>query len=197
MGRTGTHSLKVALEQLLGAPCYHMVEVFEHPEHVAVWKAAALGEPVDWDSILKGYAAAVDWPAASFWQEISAQYPEAIVVFSRRDPVAWWESASSTIFANFDAIPNAEWKDMIGAVFQHRFTTAIDDREACIAAYCKHEDEVLTSAPKNRLVVWEAKDGWGPICQALELPQPSHPFPVTNTKEQFLAMVAERRGARE
>src|SRR5579883_1954803 len=98
LGRTGTHSLKIALEQLLGAPCYHMVEVFNHPEHVAQWQAAANGEPADWDFVFQDYAATVDWPSASFYEEIMTQYPDAVVLLSTRsDAEAWWKSYSNTI----------------------------------------------------------------------------------------------------
>src|SRR5438132_13248585 len=96
LGRTGTMSLKIALERLLGAPCYHMIEVFEHPEHVPVWHAAVRGEPVDWDALFAGYVAAVDWPVAAFWREISAANPDAVVLLSVRDAAAWWQSADQT-----------------------------------------------------------------------------------------------------
>src|SRR3954447_22822143 len=51
LGRTGTASLKQALERLLGAPCYHMAEVFTHLDHVPVWHAAIRGENVDWNAL--------------------------------------------------------------------------------------------------------------------------------------------------
>ena len=70
LGRTGTHSLKLALEQLLGGPCYHMVEVLGRPDQAAVWSRAARGEEPDWTTFLAGYEATVDWPAASFWREL-------------------------------------------------------------------------------------------------------------------------------
>lgn len=97
LGRTGTTSLKLALERLLGGPCYHMSEVFQHPEHIGHWHGAARGDMPDWRALFAGYVAAVDWPAASFWREISAAFPQALVVLSVRDPDAWWQSASSTI----------------------------------------------------------------------------------------------------
>src|SRR5690348_10458482 len=96
-GRTGTMSLKLALERLLGAPCYHMVEVFAHPEHVPDWHAAALGNMPDWNALFAGYAAAVDWPASAFWPELSAAFPDALVVLSVRDAQSWWQSAHETI----------------------------------------------------------------------------------------------------
>ena len=67
LGRTGTLSLKVALERLLGGACYHMAELFSHPEHVPLWHAAARGSMPDWHALFRGYRAAVDWPVASFW----------------------------------------------------------------------------------------------------------------------------------
>ncbi|HUI26312.1 MAG TPA: sulfotransferase, partial [Candidatus Kryptonia bacterium] len=98
LGRTGTMSLKLALERLLGAPCYHMLEVFGHPDHIAAWHAAADGRMPDWRALLADYAAAVDWPAAAFWPELSAAFPDAVVLLSVRDPQLWWQSASETIF---------------------------------------------------------------------------------------------------
>jgi len=79
-GRTGTLSLKLALERLLGAPCYHMAEVFGRPEHIDVWRRAGEGEATDWEQVFEGYVAAVDWPMVSFWEDIAAAYPEAIIL---------------------------------------------------------------------------------------------------------------------
>src|SRR5215212_7838314 len=98
-GRTGTMSLKVALEQLGYGPCYHMVELFEHPDHVERWEAAVRGEePVDWEEVFAGYRATVDWPGAAFYKELSERYPEAKVILTVRDPDRWYESARNTIF---------------------------------------------------------------------------------------------------
>ena len=96
-GRTGTMSLKVALEELGFGPCYHMTEVFEHPEHVPLWEAAVRGEPVDWEKIFGSYQAAVDWPAAAFYRELMKVYPDAKVLLSIRDPEKWYENAKSAL----------------------------------------------------------------------------------------------------
>ena len=98
VGRTGTHSLKVALEQLLDAPCHHMVEVFGQPAQIAGWTDAIEGRPVDWAALLANYGAIVDWPGGSFWPELSSAFPDALVLLSVRDPEAWYRSASNTIF---------------------------------------------------------------------------------------------------
>lgn len=97
-GRTGTMSLKVALEELGFEPCYHMSEVFTHPEHVELWRAAAQGEPVEWEQIFGGYRATVDWPACTFYGELMENYPDAKVILTVRDPQRWYESAYNTIY---------------------------------------------------------------------------------------------------
>src|SRR6476661_1539609 len=100
LGRTGTMSLKAALERLLGAPCYHGGEVFPRPSHVEAWNAAARGEPVDWGALFDGFQATVDWPAAAFWEEISEAFPGAVILLSTRESAeSWWKSANETIFS--------------------------------------------------------------------------------------------------
>jgi hypothetical protein len=190
LGRTGTLSLKLALERLLGASCYHMVEVFAHPEHIAAWHAAARGRMPDWEKLLTGYAAAVDWPAASFWPELAEAFPDALVLLSVRDPESWWRSASTTIFPATSAAPHDAWLAMVRDVFAARFTSAIDDRPASIAAFERHNAEVRATVPAGRLLEWRAADGWAPLCAALELPVPDAPFPRVNTSEEFLARTA-------
>lgn len=188
LGRTGTLSLKVALERLLGAPCYHMMELFSHPEHVSAWHGAARGEMPDWNEVMRGYRAAVDWPAAAFWGELSRAFPDAIILHSVRDPEAWWESASQTIFSRLRAAPSDSWTDMVEAVMAERFTPALDDREAAIAAFERHNAEVRRSAPASRLLEWRAADGWEPLCKALGVPIPDEPFPRVNTRDDWQRM---------
>jgi len=188
LGRTGTMSLKLALERLLGVPCYHMLEVFRHPEHVAAWHAATRGDMPDWNDLFAEYAAAVDWPAASFWPELSRAFPDAVVLLSVRDAQSWWESASQTIFRSMDEAPRDEWSAMVRDLMAARFTSALDDRAAAIAAFERHNAEVRERVPPARLLEWTASDGWEPLCKALGVPVPQEPFPRANTKEDFLAM---------
>ena len=192
VGRTGTHSLKIALEQLLGGPCYHMIEVFGHPEHVPLWHSAARGEMPDWDSLFDGYVASVDWPGAAFWRELSAGYPDAVVLLSvREDAEQWWTSASRTIFEVMnspvvEAFP--DWGEMVGDLMRLRFTDRTDDRQAAIAAYEAHNAAVRGEVPRERLVEWQPRDGWQPLCAALGVPVPDEPFPKVNSTEDFRAM---------
>jgi len=186
LGRTGTLSLKLALERLLGAPCYHMLEVFAHPEHVALWHAAARGEPVDWRGLFAGYAAAVDWPVGSFWPEVSEAFPEALIVLSTRSADSWWQSASQTIFPTSAKAAGTPWHAMWMELARNRFTTRLDDRAAAIAAYERHNADVRARAPNERLLEWSAREGWAPLCRALGVPVPEEPFPHANSTEAFL-----------
>jgi hypothetical protein len=195
VGRTGTHSLKLALERLLGGTCHHMAEVFNRPEELPVWQAAADGRMPDWTTFLAPYSATCDWPSAAFWAEISDAFPDAVIVLSVRDPEAWLASAQATIFhplAGAIARPRGEdaWADMARAVFHHRFSDRLDDRNAMLAAFSAHNERVRRDADPDRLVVWQASDGWEPLCAALGVPVPEEPFPLTNTTEEFRAMLA-------
>ena len=191
LGRTGTLSLKVALEQLLGAPCYHMAEVFGRPDDIAVWQRAIDGDPPDWPTFFAGYEAAVDWPASAFWRELSDAFPSAPVLLStRRDADAWWTSANDTIFqisradAPDDANVQAQ-RAMALAMFTQRFTPDWRDEAAAKRAYEAHNAEVRATIAPDRLVDWQPGDGWAPICAALGLDVPDAPFPHVNTTEEF------------
>ena len=191
LGRTGTMSLKGALERLLGAPCYHMIEVFPRPAHFGLWTAAARGEPVDWKALFDGFTSAVDWPASAFWKEMAQAFPDAIILLSTRDSAeAWWKSASQTIFGVAAADRSNPVAKMVDAIFAARFTKDIHDHDAAIAAYERHNADVRATAPRDRLVEWTPKDGWGPLCKALGVAVPDEPFPHVNTTDEFKTRIA-------
>lgn len=187
LGRTGTKSLKLALERLLGAPCYHMSEVFQHPEHIPQWHAAARGKMPDWRALFAGYGAAVDWPVGSFWPEISEAFPDALIVLTARDAESWWESAHATIFQAMQRVENGPWRAMIDEMFRSRFTPAVEDKKASIAAYERHVAHARRSAPKTRFLEWSPREGWAPLCAALGVRVPDETFPHANSREEFLA----------
>jgi hypothetical protein len=191
VGRTGTHSLKLALEQLLGGTCHHMVEVFGHPEEVPVWTDAIDGKSVDWGELMKGYTAQVDWPGASFWPELAAANPDALVILSVREPDSWYTSCSNTIFPGMSMLGGEgnEWMAAMARLFKERFSDDLDDGTAMTAAFEQHNDAVRAAIPEERLLEWTASDGWDPICDRLGLPVPSEPFPKVNSTADFRAMV--------
>ena len=191
VGRTGTHSLKVALEQLLGAPCHHMVEILNDPAQIPAWTDAIEGRPVDWSAMLTRYRSIVDWPGGAFWREISAVNPDALVLLSVRDPEAWYRSASNTIFLTFDRMPpdKQPWMNEVRKLLRDRFSDRFDDPTAMMNAFVLHNDAVRAEVPADRLLEWTPGDGWEPICERLGLPVPTEPFPVTNTTDEFREML--------
>jgi hypothetical protein len=191
LGRTGTHSLKVALEQLLGGPCYHMIEVLMAPDRAQAWIDAFDGKAVDWDAVMQGYVASVDWPACAYWRELADANRDAIILLSTRASAdAWWRSANATIFEvtrqGGVAGSGTEFPDKM---FAQTFTPDWRDETAAKHAYEAHNTNVRTTAPPDRLVEWQPGDGWEPICAALGLPVPAEPFPHVNTTDDFRAMV--------
>jgi hypothetical protein len=191
VGRTGTHSLKLALEQLQGAPCHHMLEILGDPGQAPAWIDAVEGRPVDWSAMLAPYRAIVDWPGASFWPELSQENPDALVLLSVRDPEDWYRSASNTIFLAFDRVPPelGPWMLAVRQLLRDRFSDRFDDPTAMMDAYARHNDAVRAGVPASRLLEWNLGDGWGPICERLGLPVPVGPFPVTNSTDEFRDMV--------
>ena len=191
VARTGTNSLKVALEHLLGGRCYHMYEVFGQDAHVPQWHAAIRGEAVDWDGLFAGWVAAVDWPASALWREIADANPDAVILLSQREsPEAWWRSAERTVFdvARSRVPPDmAAWYEMYMDLLRLRFTDRWSDPAAAMAAYERHNAEVRAEAPAGRLVEWTTGDGWEPLCAALDLPVLDEPFPHVNTTAEFVA----------
>jgi len=192
-GRTGTMSLKLALEELGLGPCYHMAEVFQHPEHIPVWRAATRGEPVDWHALFRGYRSAVDWPTCSFWRELADVFPDARFLLSVRDPDAWHRSVCNTIYhpMTMEAPPSAppffaDFQAMAGElILEGTFRGRILDREFATAIYEEHVRSVREALPAGRLIVYEVGSGWRPLCEALRLPEPERLFPRTNTTQEY------------
>jgi hypothetical protein len=196
LGRTGTASLQLALQQLLDGRCYHMAETFGRPDDIPVWHEAVLGRSPDWNAFLAEYVATVDWPACAFWRELADANPDAIVLLSTRSSAdAWWKSASETIFiASTREIP-PEHAGVMGAqlAMVHdlfaRFCPDWQDEAAATRAYEEHNEAVRAAVDPARLVDWQPGDGWAPICAALDVPVPDEPFPHVNTTADFRAML--------
>jgi hypothetical protein len=192
VGRTGTASLKMALEQLLAGRCHHMFEIVGDPSQVSGWTDAIDGREVDWQELLGGYVAQVDWPGASFWREISAANPDALVVLSTRDPDAWYRSASDTIFNAFDRPPPGfeQWfGTTLPKMFRERFCADFANSAAMMEAFERHNAAVRAGVPAGRLLEWTASDGWEPLCERLGVPVPSEAFPLINTTNETRAAI--------
>ena len=185
--RTGTASLKEALELLLGGNCYHMRELPGHPFDLGEgWAKALAGQAPDWEQVFAGYVATVDWPASLFWRELSIAYPNAIVLLSVRSSAeVWWQSAESTILpvARESLVPDwSDGRDFLTLLEKFAGTAHWDDPTILMNAYERHNALVRATIPPDRLLEWQVGEGWASICHALGLPIPNEPFPWTNKR---------------
>ena len=207
LGRTGTHSLKLALEQLGFGKCYHMVELFQHPEGLKYFKQAEKGEIVNWDELFKGYVSAVDYPVARYYKQIMNYYPDVKIIHTIRDAESWFKSATDTIFW---ASRPTSWKiiKMIfnlpfskearrrlpvlkynGMLIEREFGKDLKNKHSVIKRFNEHNEEVINTVSKERMLVFDPKSGWEPLCKFLNVPVPETPFPKSNTKEDFIKHV--------
>ena len=193
LGRTGTQSLKLALERLLAAPCYDMTNLMLYPDQTRVWSRALDGLPVEWDALFSGYRSAVDTAAALLFEELADAYPEAIVVLSLRDPDAWWRSFDETVVAALEADPPDDpltraWapsREFTLKMLATRLTPDWADEAAAKEAYERHNSRVRATIDPDRLVEWRPEEGWGPLCAGLAVSVPAEPFPRINTSADF------------
>jgi hypothetical protein len=194
-GRTGTLSLKVALEQLGYTKCHHMMEVMGSPTQPGLWHRLVDGGAPDWDAIFDGYRATVDWPACAWWRELAERYPDAKVILSLRDANGWYDSVMNTIYHALVAqIPDTapeQFKTQMSMVRklvgEQTFGGRIEDRAHAIAVFDRHNQQVIDTIPKERLLVYRPGDGWEPICRFLDRPIPESDFPRLNDTAEFRA----------
>lgn len=190
-GRTGTLSLKLALEQLGFGPCFHMSEAIAQPACIPDWLEAVRGR-ANWEKIFAGYAATVDHPGCAFYRELAAHYPDAKVVLTVRDPNDWFDSTQATVFspAMRARVPEGPFSEFLGQTVWGLFGDAIDDRARMVAAFERHTAEVRGAIPASRLLVLDVKQGWGPLCEFLGVAVPAAAFPRVNSRAEMAAMLA-------
>lgn len=202
--RTGTMSLKLALEQLGFGPCHHMIEIIQHPEQATLWARKLTGEPLDWDDVLKGYNSVTDGPSCFVYKDLMARYPDAKVILSSRSAESWWASAKATVMSPDSpanrpvSLPGAEDFMQKLQVITKAAGGGINwdgsDRAGAIAAFERHYEEVKRIVPKERLLVFESRQGWEPLCRFLGVPEPETPFPQTNSTIEFQQHLAQMVG---
>lgn len=201
-GRTGTMSLKSALEELRLTKCYHMIELINNPELVGYWEQANQGESVDWDVLFDGYQATIDYPSYRHYKTLMQHYPEAKVILTVRDPDSWYESVRDTIYRaapkgikklmmSFISIFSSKLRYLIrtfhmsASNFKKDFSGKFEDRAFAIEVFKAHIEEVKNTVPADKLLVYEVKEGWQPLCDFLDLPVPDKPFPRLNDRAEF------------
>ena len=191
LGRTGTLSLKLALEQLGFGPCYHMVEAMLNLQSIPLWVQAADGNS-NWNAIFKDYASTVDYPGCSFWRPLADFYPDAKVLLSVRDPEQWFESTQATIFSedSMTRMGASPMRAFMEKTVWTSFSDRIHDRDFMVRFFKEHNADVERTIPKDRLLVYDVKQGWEPLCRFLAVPVPSTPFPRRNSREEMQALMA-------
>lgn len=183
-GRTGTDSMRVALNQLGVGPTHHMTLVGAVPGSRDRWLELVNGSTPDWDLLFKGYNSCVDWPSAYYWRALVDHYPDAKVLLTMRSAESWWSSFEATILKHIKSTD-----DMDG--FSHRlvaqqvFNGRPHDKEHAIATYNRNVEEVKAYVAPERLLVHQLGDGWDPLCEWLNLPVPDVAYPRGNTTEDF------------
>lgn len=198
-GRTGTLSLKIALEMLGLGPCLHMVPLLDDPERATLFRRAAEGDLASLDKAFEGYRSTTDWPGTYFWRELTARHPAAKVVLTVRDPQRWYDSARGTIFQAALNAPESRDDSVVAGmgalrsiVWDGTFGGRFADREHAVRVFTEHNEAVRREIPADRLLVFEVAQGWQPLCDFLGVPVPEAPFPRTNDSASFLARVQER-----
>lgn len=203
-GRTGTTSLKSALELLGLGPCHTMLELFSRPEQIPLWVKASRGEQVDWPEVYADYRSTVDWPGARFWRQIAAAHPAAKMILTVRAPEAWYDSAYRSIYAaameplppsGVDPTFASLWRMSREVVWDGVFDGRFSDRTHAIRVYEEHNRQVIEEVDDDRLLVFEVTEGWKPLCEFLGVPVPAEPFPHVNDRTEFAERIRERRQA--
>lgn len=193
-GRTGTHSLGEALEKLGFGPCYNIPEVAKNPGHTEIWETAMDGKPIDWNLLFAEYKSSVEWPAVAFLPELLEYFSDAKFILTLRDPESWYESARTTIFEalelsshNPDLIKRERSGMKRRLILDRTFGGRYRDKKCALEVYQKHIQNVIDLIPSGRLLQFNIKEGWEPLCSFLGKPIPNASFPKLNERSEFLA----------
>lgn len=187
-GRTGTDSMREALNLLGFGPCHHMFEVTDNPLMKSRWRSFMESGAPDWPSLFEGYRSGVDWPAAHYWRELMEVYPDAKVILTWRDAESWWTSYEATILRFVQTA--ADRASVSVRLIEKAFGARASDRSAMIAAYEANVAEVMARVPKERLLVHRLGDEWEPLCKILGVAVPAEPYPSRNTTADIQARVS-------
>lgn len=189
LGRTGTLSLKLALEHIGFGKCYHMSEMIAHMrDHLPLWLRTAHGNP-QWDAIFAGYRSSTDYPGCMFWRELAAKYPDAKIILTTRDADRWFESVTATVMspqhrARLEGDPAmAEFFRL--TVFTGDLESRLGDRDRMVEYFNAWNRAVIDEVPADRLLVYMPGDGWEPLCEFLDVPVPPEPYPRVNSREEM------------
>ncbi len=205
LGRTGTMSLKMALEHLEGGKCFHMVELMKEPHRLPYLKKRTKEGKVDWESLFEGFNCCVDYPICLYYKELIEVYPNLKIVHTLRDSESWYDSVKETIYKGkpkngkdilrmiFNMIRSSDFRKVAPVfrfadevIWSGQFQSRFEDKAFAISIYERHLEEVKAFVPKENLLLFDVREGWSPLCRFLNKPVPNVPFPKTNQKVEFV-----------
>ncbi|MEM7259584.1 MAG: sulfotransferase family protein [Pseudomonadota bacterium] len=187
-GRTGTDSMRKALNRLGAGPTHHMLELHHDNPVRSLWLDLINGGNPEWEDLFNGYHACVDWPSAFYWPILINRYPDAKVLLTLRSADSWWTSFRATILRYI--LSNADPQGFAQLLIADQvFSGRPDDRAHAIAVYKRNVDNVVATVPSDRLLIHRLGDGWAPLCQWLERPMPDGPYPSGNTTKEFISRI--------
>lgn len=185
-GRTGTDSMREALNILGYGPCHHMRELLKDAEHERLWRAVIAGETPDWELLLGGYNSCVDWPSAYYWPQLIKAFPQARVILTWRTAESWWTSFEKTILPRILNYKKSDATQKNGELIGPRvFHGRPEDRDHCMAVYEANVALVKEKVSGDRLLVHRLGDGWEPLCAHLGVAVPDVPYPAKNSTGEF------------
>jgi len=204
--RTGTTSLKTALELLGFGPCCHMWELMK-PEHAWRWpmlSRAVDGKPVHWPTVYRGFQSTVDSPGCFFWRKLSRAYPEAKVILTVRDWHSWQVSTQRGAMVGeaqagrnrIDPVMSQTIGRMDAAIareLDYRLIppAGMSRDQHLHQQFLRHVETVKSEIAPERLLVFQVTEGWGPLCRFLGVDEPSVAFPHENDLGDFAKRVAD------
>ena len=195
-GRTGTMSLKFALEKLRIGPCYHMREVVSRPSHIKLWYDISRGEHPNWNRLFSGFNSAVDFPVCLFYKQLINIFPEAKFILTLRDFDTWYISTANTIYKVPSILP--DWFEkvvypirmfivmQVNLIWVGLFKNNFSDRDSTKLVYYEHIESVKKIIPADKLLIYNVKEGWEPLCEFLDVDVPDIPFPKVNDTVEML-----------
>ena len=195
-GRTGTMSLKIALEKLGIGPCYHMREVVSHPSHIKLWYDISRGEHPNWNRLFSSFNSAVDFPVSLFYEQLINKFPDAKFILTLRDFDTWYISTANTIYKVPTILP--EWFKQVvypirifiamqvNLIWVGLFNNRFSDKESAKIVYYEHIESVKKTIPSDKLLIYHVNKGWGPLCEFLNVAVPEIPFPKVNDTAEML-----------
>jgi len=197
--------MQAALDKLGFGSCCHASDILFDAQAVQKWCDILDGKKPDWESIFEGYQSTVDWPSSAFYKEQMQAYPEARVILTLRSPDSWYRSVQETIYP-LSYLMAPRWlcffskktrnmrRLIFDVIWEGQFRGLFEDREAAIGIFTEHIETVKREVPPERLLVFDVRDGWEPLCALLGIDSiPDEPFPHVNESMQLKRIVRRLR----